>query len=152
MGIKGAAPAKAGPYGRIYGPWFEELAGAKLSGTERLVMEALLMHPHFTVNGQVWGALDHKGLSDLTKATGGPGVAVNTISNAAQCLVKRRFLAIKHRGHRGLCTEYWIMPGRPWPDIEPGSPAKAKTGRAPEPEVWEPTDEPPDFGMWGDAR
>ena len=115
MGRKGRAAhdmtegARRGPYGRFYGPWREEWAAARLSGTQYAVMLALCQWLRFTGDGRAYASRARREVASEA------GASESAVKQAVQRLRRLGFVDVKQTGHRGRPTVYWVMPHHPWP-------------------------------------
>ncbi len=102
--------ARSGPYGRFYGPWREEWAGARLSGTQYAVMLAMCQWLRFTKDGRAYASRARREVASEA------GVTETAVEQAVRRLKALGFLRVKQSGHRGAPTVYWVMPETPWPE------------------------------------
>lgn len=129
MGRKGRAAhdvtegARRGPYGRFYGPWREEWAAARLSGTQYAVMLALCQWLRFTGDGRAYASRARREVASEA------GASESAVKQAVRRLRRLGFVDVKQTGHRGRPTVYWVMPHHPWPIKGNGTDTPNKGGR-----------------------
>lgn len=95
------------PYACIYVPWLKGLP--PMGHNEWLVFAELCKRVYFDGHRNAWASQPRAKMAEEL------GLTERQVSDAVGRLVAKKVLSVKHPGHNGWATEYYVMPGHPWP-------------------------------------